>query len=196
VAEAAAAAVERGAESVGSGGRGQGVRNGIIIGLALAAVAVMTLVFARGFGTDPHAVPFMLNGAKATTFKMQRLDTGEMVNFDDFKGKPVVINFWATWCGPCKLEHPVLQYAAEKYKDRVIFLGIVFEDTEDNTRRFLRQNGATYPQLYDAKSTVAVDYGVSGVPETYFIDKSGTILGKYANPIDVRTMEERIKDIL
>jgi cytochrome c biogenesis protein CcmG/thiol:disulfide interchange protein DsbE len=172
------------------------VRNGIIIGLALAAVAVMTLVFARGFGTDPHAVPFMLNGAKATTFKMQRLDTGEMVNFDDFKGKPVVINFWATWCGPCKLEHPVLQYAAEKYKDRVIFLGIVFEDTEDNTRRFLRQNGATYPQLYDAKSTVAVDYGVSGVPETYFIDKSGTILGKYANPIDVRTMEERIKDIL
>jgi cytochrome c biogenesis protein CcmG/thiol:disulfide interchange protein DsbE len=90
----------------------------------------------------------------------------------------------------------VLQWAAEKYKDRVIFLGIVFEDTEDNTRRFLQTNGTTYPQLYDAKSTVAVDYGVSGVPETYFIDKSGTILGKYAMPIDVQTMERRLRDIL
>jgi cytochrome c biogenesis protein CcmG/thiol:disulfide interchange protein DsbE len=172
------------------------VRRGIIIGGALTAVLLLTLIFYRGFGTDPHAVPFMLNGAPATPFKMKRLDTGEMVDFAQFKGKPVVINFWSTWCGPCKLEHPVLQWAADKYKDRVIFLGIVFEDTEDNTRRFLQSNGTTYPQLFDSKSTVAVDYGVSGVPETYFIDKDGKILFKYAMPIDVRTMEESLHKIL
>jgi cytochrome c biogenesis protein CcmG/thiol:disulfide interchange protein DsbE len=172
------------------------MRRYLVIGIAATAIATMLVVFYKGFGTDPHEVPFLLSGAKATPFKMKRLDTGETVELAQFAGKPVVLNFWATWCGPCKLEHPVLQWAANKYKDQVVFLGMVFEDSEENTRQFLAQNGTTYPQLFDPKSTVAVDYGVAGVPETYFIDRSGTILGKYAYPIDVRTMEARLRDLL
>ncbi|MBS1152509.1 MAG: dsbE [Myxococcaceae bacterium] len=172
------------------------MRRWIIFSIAAATATVLLYVFYAGFGTDPHAVPFMLAGSKAPMFTMKRLDTGEMVQLKDYIGKPIVLNFWATWCGPCKLEHPTLEWGYRKYGREVVFLGVVFEDSEENTKAFLKANGGGWPQLFDLKSTVAVDYGVAGVPETYFIDKSGTILGKYAFPIDPPTLAKRIEEIL
>lgn len=164
---------------------------------ALAIIGVLVFVLFKGFGSNPHEVPFMLSGKKAPTFKIKRLDTDQEVSLDDFKGKPIVLNFWATWCGPCKQEHPVLEYAWQKYEKDAVFLGIVFEDTEANTKRFLATNGWTFPQLFDPKSTVAVDYGVSGVPETYFITRDGIIQGKVAAPFsDPRQIDLRMKGIL
>ncbi|MBX7100323.1 MAG: redoxin domain-containing protein [Myxococcaceae bacterium] len=164
-----------------------------VLGVALGA---MWLVFHKSFGNDPHAVPFELAGKPAPRFTMKRLDTGELVKLEDFIGRPIVLNFWATWCGPCKEEHPVLQWAYQKWQRDVVFLGVVFEDTEENTKAFLVQNGSSWPQLYDPKSTVAVDFGVAGVPETYFINRSGVIVGKYPYPIDPQTMTKRISEIL
>ncbi|MBL8950210.1 MAG: TlpA family protein disulfide reductase [Myxococcaceae bacterium] len=138
----------------------------------------------------------MLTGKKAPPFKIKRLDTGEVVDSSAYAGQPMVLNFWSTWCGPCKQEHPVLNWAAQKYQGRAVFFGIVFESEEDATKRWLQEHGEGFPQLFDPKSTVAVDYGVSGVPETYFIDKSGTIVSKYPYPIDPRTMEARLAEIL
>lgn len=163
---------------------------------ALAVVSLIVYVMARGFGTNPHEVPFMMNGAVAPEFSIKRLDTGETVTLSQFKGTPVVLNFWASWCGPCKQEHPVLEWGARQFKGRVVFLGIVFEDSEENTRRFLKENGWSLTQLFDPKSTVAVDFGVAGVPETYFIKKDGTILGKYAAPLDEILLGARISDIV
>jgi cytochrome c biogenesis protein CcmG/thiol:disulfide interchange protein DsbE len=95
------------------------------------------------------------------------------------------------------MEHPVLEYAWKKYENQVVFLGIVFEDTEANTKRFLAENGNTFPQLFDPKSTVPVDYGVSGVPETYFITRDGVIKGKVAAPFsDPRQLDPLIQGIL
>lgn len=169
----------------------------LAIGTSLAIIALVVYVMAKGFGTDPHAVPFLLKGKKAPPFKIKRLDTDAEISSADFAGKPMVINFWATWCGPCKTEQPVLDWAANQYKDRAVFVGIVFEDTEDNTKRFLREMGQTYPQLFDPKSTVAVDYGVSGVPETYFINKEGIIVTKYAAPfVDPRDFDAYMAEIL
>ena len=149
---------------------------------ALSVVGFIVYIMASGFGTDPHSVPFMLAGKPAPAFTIKRLDQEGQVSLADFKGQPVVLNFWATWCGPCKMEQPVLDWAAERYKGKAVFIGIVFEDTEQSTRAFLKQTGAVYPQVYDPKSTVAVDYGVSGVPETYFINRQGIIVKKYINP--------------
>lgn len=167
------------------------------IGTSLAVVAFVVYIMAKGFGTDPHEVPFLLAGKKAPPFTIKRLDNDTTVSLSEFAGKPIVINFWATWCGPCKAEHPVLDWAAKQYADQAVFLGIVFEDSEENTKRFLAQNGWSFVQLYDPKSTVAVDYGVSGVPETYFIDRQGVIVGKYAAPFtDPRLFAQHLARIL
>lgn len=172
------------------------MKRAIVIGAALVATATLLTVYFKAFGTDPHAVPFMLTGKKAPPFKIKRLDTGEIVDSTKFAGQPMVLNFWSTWCGPCKQEHPVLNWAANRYKDRVLFFGVVFESEEDATRKWLLEHGEGFPQLFDPKSTVAVDYGVSGVPETYFIDREGNIKSKYPYPIDPQTMEQRIATIL
>ncbi len=165
--------------------------------IALAIIGLLIFVLFKAFGTDPHEVPFMLVGQPASNFKIKRLDTDELVTLDQFKGKPIVLNFWATWCGPCKMEHPVLEQAWRKYGNDAVFLGIVFEDNEQNTKRFLAENGYTFPQLFDPKSTVAVDYGVSGVPETYFITRDGVIQGKVIAPfVDIRQIEVRLKGLL
>ncbi len=163
---------------------------------ALAVAGLVVYVMAKGFGTDPHEVPFLMAGQKAPEFSITRLDTNETVTLSQFKGKPVVLNFWATWCGPCAMEHPNLEWAARTYSDKVVFLGIVFEDTEANTRRFLAEKGWTFTQLFDPKSTIAVDYAVSGVPETYFINREGVIVGKYAAPISRDILAKRIGEIL
>ena len=164
---------------------------------ALLVVGFLVVVLAAAFGTDPHAVPFMMKGKPAPAFTIKRLDQEGQVSLADYAGQPVVLNFWATWCGPCKMEQPVLDWAAENYKGKAVFIGIVFEDTEQNTRRFLEQTGAAYPQVYDPKSTVAVDYAVSGVPETYFINRQGIIVKKYIYPFQrPEEFDEQIKEIL
>ena len=174
-----------------------------VVALAVTAAGFLLfvlfrLMFAQAFvgaAYNPHEVPFLMAGKPAPRFSMKRLDTGETVHLEDFIGKPIVLNVWATWCGPCKLEHPTLEWAHSKYGKEVVMLGIVFEDTEEATKKFLVENGGTWTQLYDPKSTVAVDYAVAGVPETYFINRQGTIVGKYAAPIDPRTLAARIEEI-
>ncbi len=175
-----------------------------VVALAAATAGFLLFVLFRlmfaelfvGAAYDPHAVPFLMAGKPAPLFTMKRLDTGETVHLKDFIGRPIVLNFWATWCGPCKLEHPSLEWAHHKYGKDVVMLGVVFEDTEEATKKFLRENGGSWTQLYDPKSTVAVDYAVAGVPETYFINKQGTIVGKYPYPIDPPTLSQRIEEIL
>ncbi len=168
----------------------------MIVIVAGALCAGLVTILATAFGTDVHEVPFMLAGKPAPPFSIKRLDNNTTVSLSDFKGRPVVLNFWSTWCGPCKMEHPHLEAGAREFQDRVTFLGMVFEDTEENTRRFITETPTSFTQLFDPKSTVAVDYGVSGVPETYFIDAQGTIRGKYVGPINVRTLRARVQELL
>jgi cytochrome c biogenesis protein CcmG/thiol:disulfide interchange protein DsbE len=162
--------------------------------LAFVVVCLTLLgVLAKGFGRNPHEVPFMLKGQPAPAFALRALNTEGNVSLEQLRGRPVVINFWASWCGPCKMEHPVLEWGQGEFGDQAQFLGIVFEDSEDNARQFLRQYGASFPQLLDPRSRTAVHYGVAGVPETYFIDAQGIIRHKHVGPIDPETLAANIR---
>jgi cytochrome c biogenesis protein CcmG/thiol:disulfide interchange protein DsbE len=172
------------------------MKKGWIVTLgALATCGALVVVLYAGFGRDPHAVPFLLAGKPAPAFGLRDLSTGKLVSLEQFRGRPVVINFWASWCGPCKMEHPVLEWGAGQFGSQAQFLGIVFEDTEENAKGFLQEMGLSFPQLIDPKSRISVDYGVSGVPETYFITPDGIILTKHVGPIDPQTLTLRIQEL-
>jgi cytochrome c biogenesis protein CcmG, thiol:disulfide interchange protein DsbE len=147
--------------------------------VAIVAVVVLPIValLAFGFGHDPHAVPFALKDTPAPDFTLRTLD-GEQVRLSDLRGKPVVLNFWASWCEPCKFEHELLQQASRYYGQSVAFLGVVYQDQEASVRRYLLDHPSAYRHTLDPDSKVAIDYGVSGVPESYLVDANGVIREK------------------
>lgn len=147
----------------------------VLIG-GLALVIPFLVLMAVSFGRNPRAVPQALLDQPAPAFTLQTLE-GETVSLDAFRGKKMVINFWSTWCGPCKIEHPVLTAAPRQYPDTV-FLGVIYSDEPENAQRYLARAGTSYPHLVDPGGRVAIDYGVAGVPETYFVDETGRIFHK------------------
>ncbi len=153
-----------------------------VLGFGLAMIAALVWVLASGFGKDPHALPSVLEGKPAPLFTLQDLD-GNPVSLVNLRGKPVVLNFWASWCSPCAYEHPVLLEGSKAFPD-VTFLGVLYGDTEEAARSFLRQRGSAYPNLQDPGQRVAIDYGVAGVPETFFIDAGGMIVTKVTGPVN------------
>ena len=140
-------------------------------------VAPFLILLASRFGHDPHALPSVLVGKAAPPFVLTKLD-GTPLDSQSLRGKPAVLNFWSTWCVPCKIEHEVLQEGARIYGDRVQFLGVVYQDTAEAARAYLRTVTNRYPHVVDPKGQVAIEHGVSGVPESYFVNAEGTIVHK------------------
>jgi cytochrome c biogenesis protein CcmG/thiol:disulfide interchange protein DsbE len=145
---------------------------------ATALVAVVGLFVLLVWRLTHQSHPPKLGGP-APNFTLRRLDSGGMVDLRSLRGKPVVLNFFASWCEPCKGEAPVLESAWQKYKSQVVFLGIDYHDVTSDGRRFLRAHDITYPTVQDGSGDVADKYGVTGVPETYFIDASGRLVGSH-----------------
>ncbi len=163
-----------------------------LLGGGLGGLAALVIVLAGGFGRDPRAVPSMLEGRPAPMFTMDDLG-GNRFELSALAGKKVVLNFWSTWCLPCRQEYPLLQTAAPAWPD-VQFLGVIYQDTPDKIRGHLDRSPipATYPNLIDLKGHVALDYGVAGVPETFFIDERGQIVYKHVGPLDEATLRRML----
>ncbi|GAA6755818.1 redoxin domain-containing protein [Thermus thalpophilus] len=127
-----------------------------------------------------------------------RAEWGETFRLSDHLGKrPIILNFWASWCYPaCYEEAPVLEAAWRTYKERVLFLGVNTQDKEPEALKFIAQFGLTFPQLFDPRGRVGVDYGMYGVPETFFIDGKGRVLARHAGAIDQATLEKYLKEAL
>lgn len=151
---------------------------GLLVVLPILVVLVMNL------GRDPHVIRSPLVGQPAPSFELRPVGGGPPVSLASLKGRPVVVNFWSTWCMPCLEEHAALAAGARRYAPQVEFLGVVYEDEEAKVASFLKQRGAAYPSFMDEGGRMAIAYGVGGVPETYFIDASGTVVSKYAGPLN------------
>ena len=166
----------------------------LIVGMLIAA-AVVT-VFVLSFGKDPQHIDSPLVGRVAPGFALKAVGSGELVDIERLRGKPLVVNFWATWCRPCWAEHPVLVQGARELGDQVQFVGVVFDDTEEQIGGFLRERGSSYPTLLDDKGKTAIAYGVGGVPETFFIDRSGKIVAKYEGPMSPEILQSYVQKVL
>ena len=133
---------------------------------------------------------------EAPEFTVYDLD-GNAVRFSDRVGeKPIIINFWATWCGPCKSEMPHFEKAFKEYGDRIDFMMINptdgVNDTKENVAKFLSETGYTFPVYYDLDSNAGSVYGITGFPMTFFIDKDGYLLGYVPGAMDEATLYECI----
>jgi len=158
----------------------------LLAGLAL--VVPLLVVLYLNLGRDPHLIRSPLVGKPAPPFELRPAGGGEPVTLASLRGRPVVVNFWATWCMPCLQEHPALQAAARRFAPDVAFLGVVYEDDERGVIGFLARAPSAYPTLMDPETRTAIAYGVQGVPETYFIDREGVIVAKYAAPMEPDTI--------
>jgi thiol-disulfide isomerase/thioredoxin len=109
---------------------------------------------------------------------------------------PVVVNFWASWCVPCREEAPLLEAAWRRYRDRVAFVGVDVLDGRAEARRFVAEHGLTYPQRFDEGRRAARAYRVAGVPETFFIDRRGRLVGHYIGAFKDHVLDDAIHELL
>jgi len=166
-------------------------RTALVIGLLLSLPLLVFL--GLGFRSDPHLIESPLLGKPAPDFELVDLD-GTRVSLAELKGKPILVNFWATWCQPCVAEHSVLQRGAERWEGRAHFLGVIYNDEEENIRRFLAQRGGWGSTLVDPGSTVAIRYGVYGAPETFIIDAQGVVREKVTGAMNMRYLEQLLSE--
>lgn len=139
--------------------------------------------------------------AAAPDFTMQTLDGGS-VSLSDYAGKPIVVNFAASWCGPCEYEAPVLAKAYDDYKDQVVFLGVAVKDNIDSQRAFAERHGLRFPIGMDPSGNISYSYqkagnvSISAIPMTFFVDSKGKIATYWVGPLTDENIEMMIQAIL
>jgi len=170
--------------------------------LALIPIAALFALFAWGLvksGGQPAGISINsvfgevpLKPAAARDFALPLL-SGQTLVLQDLRGQVVMLDFWSSWCPPCREEAPVLARAHERYRDKgIAFLGVAIWDTEDEVRRFIERNGVRYPNGLDTRGAIAIEYGVKGIPEKFFVDRQGNLVRKFVGPVT----EERLNAVL
>ena len=146
---------------------------GLLIWKVLQDESAVTTELARG-GTPV-----------APAFTLERLDGEGDLAIESLRGKTIVLNFWASWCGPCRDEMPLLQEGSERWQDRnVVFVGVDVKDFRRDARAFLDRFGVTYANVYDGKGSTVGRYGATRYPETFFVDAKGRVRWRIAGAIE------------
>lgn len=169
--------------------------------IAIIAVITVALIVGAAFLYDALSAditPSRLNEkteAEYLDFTVEDKD-GNKVKLSDFEGKAVVLNFWASWCGPCKSEMPTFDNAYMEYGDEVEFVMVNltdgYQETKETATEFIESTGYDFPVYYDTESEAALTYEVYSVPQTFFIDEKGKIIAQAQGAISRDTLQEGI----
>jgi cytochrome c biogenesis protein CcmG/thiol:disulfide interchange protein DsbE len=178
--EATAGTVRRGAHTV----------RWVMVAVAVAVLLPALVVLGSRLGKDATLTPSVLIGKPAPAFSLPTLD-GKTISNADLRGKPYVMNFWASWCGPCRLEHGNLRAFWERHRDQgIMLLGVIMHDTPGNARAFQAELGGDWPLLQDPKDKTLVDFGVRSPPETFVVNADGIIAAKFQGPLGPGQLDE------
>ena len=171
--------------------------------VSLLNIGLLALLLKLLLTPAPNAaVSDPLIGHPAPDFSLAMLrPKGEQsqLSLSNFKGKPVVLNFWASWCDPCKEEMPLLENTWQQMQAQgknVVFLGIDFQDSNGDATSFLQQYSITYPIVLDANGSVANNYGIASLPVTIFINRNGTVTSRVARQLTRQALSSNLQQII
>jgi cytochrome c biogenesis protein CcmG/thiol:disulfide interchange protein DsbE len=160
----------------------------LIIG-AMVVVIMLGISLARAGQTQPASGP-------APNFTLGTFD-GDLFSLADQRGKVVIVNFWASWCVPCREEAPILQDVWERYRDRdVVMVGVDYLDVERDALAFIEEFGITYPNGLDMGKAISKRYRIKGVPETFIVDQKGDIVEFYVGPAKEGQLDAILEPLL
>ena len=162
------------------------------LAVALVAGLLALLIWKVAQGSQNEAKI----GKPAPDFTLGRLDRAGSLQLSSLRGKVVVLNFWASWCQPCKLEAPDLAASAKKWSGRVVVLGVDVNDPSGDARGFMRKYGITYPIVHDNKNVTSPKYGLTGLPETFFLDRRGRIVSHVISGIKAADLQRGVEEAL
>lgn len=171
------------------------VRRGLGLGsiVLLTGIVLVAIVFGIALVRQHQVQP---TSGPAPDFSLITYD-GEQISLSDFRGNVVVINFWASWCGPCRDEAPELQAIWERYQsENVVMLGVAYTDTDSKAKAFLDEFGVTYMNAPDTGTRISDMYNIQGVPETFIIDQQGEIVKFYMVPVNETLLSAEIDRLL
>jgi cytochrome c biogenesis protein CcmG/thiol:disulfide interchange protein DsbE len=180
-------------------------RKHIITSISIAVAAILFIgLLTYGLTLDQSKVPAANINNTANAFNVEWLQgnehlpsaSGQSFNLEHFKGRPVILNFWASWCVSCREEAQELEKFWAEHKDQIAVVGIAIQDEPESAKKFAAYFGKTYIIGLDTDGKAAIDYGVSGVPETFLIDKDGVIRHKEVGPVSAKMLEKLIGKIL
>lgn len=164
--------------------------------LLITVIIIIPVVWllAYGFSRDPRYISSPLIGRAAPSFRATLFD-GKEIRLQELRGKVVFLTFWASWCPPCRAEARELESAWQRFKDKdVVFLGINIQDKEEDALAFLKEFNITYPNGRDTSGKIAIDYGVWGIPEAFFIGRDGTITYKHVGTLGSTLVGAKIEE--
>jgi cytochrome c biogenesis protein CcmG, thiol:disulfide interchange protein DsbE len=165
----------------------------LLLATVAAVVALAAWLLSVGLQRDPTAIRSPLLGRPAPDFALRTLDGDRMVRLGDLRGQVVVVNFWASWCAECRVEHPALSAAWSRFRDAgVVVVGIDFQDDHANALAYLAETGTSWPVVADPGSRTALAYGVYGIPETFFIGPDGQMTARQVGPV---TYDQLVREI-
>ena len=138
-----------------------------------------------------------LVGKQSPSFEAPDVGTGQVVSLVDYDGHPIIINFWASWCPPCRAEAPGLEKIWRDNMDSgLVLLGVNVQDTEGDAVQYLKDFGITFPNVLDRGGQITIDYGVTGLPVTFFVSRDGRVLGRWVGTISESGLENNARLLL